>query len=213
MLEGFKASLSRFKRRAEGEFDVVIIDEFNRSQRNVKGSNVEVRTGFLYPKEGDLMQVARYCFGGGGSRYTPARVIRDMSTGLPRVYIDLFDWKIPQIRAMDEFYEQFKSPLSGEEAYKQVRQTEERFRRHGIDYELILVDVQMKELAKRVMSALKEFRPCALYDYQIGISPFKETVNGDDLFGEIAGLKRDQLIVQAVLHPLVGLPKVLVRKK
>jgi hypothetical protein len=62
------------------------------------------------------------------------------------------------------------------------------------------------------MAAHEDCKPFTLYDYQIGMSPFPENFGADDLFGDINGLTRDSLLVEAVLHPLVGLPKVLVRE-
>jgi len=206
-------AFGRLTRKAEGEFEVVIIDEFTREERNVKKTNVEVRTGSLYPKQGDLMQVARYCFGSSGSIYTPARVVGSWFQGFGKVYIDMVDWRIPQIRSMDKFYEAFKSPLRCEvEEYKRVKAEEKRLQREGVDYEVILVDSERTPLARKAMSASGEDKSFMLSNYQIGMSPFPETLDANLLFGDIGGLLRDELIVDAVLHPLVGLPKVLVKE-
>lgn len=199
MIELLKQKLSSLKRTTEGEFDVVFIDESTREESFP--TNIEVRKGYLYPKQGDLMQVARYTLGGCGSVYTPARVALG-PTGLPKIFIDLTDWKIPQIRALDKLYEFFKSEI-GAKNVEEARREEEKS-----DYELILVDSERKPLVKRIMCASGEREQFTLYNYETGKSPSQ---NLDLSF--VSRLNKDNLIVDAVLHPLIGLPKVLIKEK
>jgi len=213
MLDVINAMLGRMRKKAEGQFDVIIIDEFSRTEKDIKGTNVQARTGFLFPKQGDLIQVARYCLGGSGSVYTPVRIVeQSFHTNSPKVYVDLMDWKIPQIRTIGEKYRHFQSPLAGEQEYVKLQEEERRLRREGLDYELVLVDSSLHPTQTKRMSASGEYKPSFLFNYQIGLSPFPETLNGDNYFGEFAGLKRKNLLVEAVLHPLVGLPKVLLKQ-
>jgi hypothetical protein len=201
-----------FKRKkAKGEFEVVVIDGLTREESELCKTNVKVRTYGLCPKTGDLMQVVRHCFGGSGSFYTPARVVRYNRTGLPKVYIDMTDWEIPHVRGIDNLYWHFKSPIEcTTEEQKRLQEAERQLQRQGIDYEVVLVDSERMPFAIKRMSASRE--PLALWDYQPGMSPFPECLNADSLFGEIGGLSRDKIIVDAVLHPLIGLPIVLVRE-
>jgi hypothetical protein len=131
--EVIRQSLNSFRRKAEGEFEVVVIDAFTRKENLPAEVHVRVRTGNLYPKQGDLMQVARYAIGGSGSVYTPARVIRDPINGLPKVYLDLFDWKIPQIRDLDNLYGHFKSEICSGKEFVRQKTEEDILRRNGVD--------------------------------------------------------------------------------
>lgn len=200
-----------YRDRKMGRFNVSIIDEYSRDEHSMKDTNVVVQNEGLYPKNGDLMQVARYCHGGEGSIYTPARMIETTRGAIPNIYIDLTDWKIPQIKEIGEKYETFLSPISGEE-YDKGKREECNLRKEGIYYEIVLLNSNGEVVESKKMSTDKEHL-WVLSNYQVDKHPsLRVTGNIEHFFTEIGGKTRDKLLVDAVLHPLVGLPKVLLRE-
>ncbi|MFZ5954920.1 MAG: hypothetical protein ACOYT4_00690 [Nanoarchaeota archaeon] len=188
-------------------FQVKIIDGTTREERNFEETNIETRNYGMYPKTGDWIQIARYAVRGPESIYIPARVV--ITKENPIVYIDLMDWKMPIVHNADS-YSNFISPASCEKGYMALKEEEERLRGKGVGYEIILRDAFEKTIAIKRMPFLKNYWELTLTNYQAGKPPFPELFNSDDLFDEINGLSKEELIVEAVLHPIVGLPKVLV---
>lgn len=197
------------------KYEATFIDERSRKRMRERNSNLRTRKFGLMPKSGDLMEVSRHCFGGSGSYFVPVRM------GFSNYYdekvasfdLDLMDsWRqseIPAIMSLRQ-YDDFREFSRTEEEIERLR-AQNVFGR----YEVVLV----KNGSTRVHEETREI-PCSDSDpvkYLFNFIPGRLLVQGivdmGRSFPPLIEIPARSLIVQAVLHPLFGLPKVLLQRK
>jgi len=192
-------------------YQVVFIDGTTRKKYDLESSNLRVRNHGLYPKTKDLMQVTRYGVMSTESVYTPVRIATDsIFSDDFKVCVDLTDWQILQIRRWGERYNAFLSTVdvSGT-VFEEAKRREESLVKEGIDYELLLLDSRGKLIRREGMHKTIE-SPWTLYGYEQGYAPDIDALSGFSLSKEVI---MGRALVEAVLHPLVGVPLVLLRQR
>ena len=189
----------------------VFIDERTRKESNPGNSNLFTKEFGLAPKTGDYMEMGRGCFAGSGTYFVPVRQLPGQlyrNDNKVSFVLDMVDsWGCSPIgngRAYDDFREfglgeGEVSDLKGENVPDRCK--------------IVLVDGDFSVRYEETGVFEQGKGKTGLYNFFPGKVPFFETFYPEDKFSFACGVPGDDLRVRAVLHPLYGLPKVLLQER
>ena len=186
-----------------------VINDLTREQKPMEETRARFRIQEAHPKAGDLIEVRVGGFSGSTCYYLPARVTH--ADHRATLYIDLTDFHMDCLKDLRDKYLWLTTGNSTTATEVAITADGRASKEEGIDYELLLLEGQ-QEIDRKGMGFKDKADPrYELHHYIPGLAPFSQIRNGDKELDTIGGLTRSQVIVEAVLHPLFGLPKVLVK--
>ena len=189
----------------------VFIDERTRKESNPGNSNLFTKEFGLAPKTGDYMEMGRGCFAGSGTYFVP---VRQHPGQLYRT-----DNKVSFVLDMVDSWGD--SPISDGRRYDGFREFEldegevSDLKEKNVPdcCKIVLVGDDLLRRYEETRAFEQGKGRAGLYNFFPGHMPFFETLHPEEKFSPVCGVPVDALMVRAVLHPLYGLPKVLLQER
>jgi hypothetical protein len=210
--------MNRREEKAEGLIDArflrynpIFINEIDRKKETMPYSRYRTRTNGLMVKTGDFIEVAKGSFVDPSSHYVPIRMkYQDIQSRNPVFTLDMLDaWgqsstigQLNDARRYDSFTELFHEnfeELVAENIFGACQ--------------FILVDDKLRVLYEEKRKFKEENAITGLLNFFKNRYPFPDVLDPSESFSPLNEIPVEELVVEAVLHPLYGLPKILLRER